>query len=258
MNKLLFEGKVGIVTGATSGIGETTARLLASEGAKLVLAGRRTEKGEAVAESIRAAGGEASFFTCDVKCEEQVKAMVDFAVNKYGKLDFAFNNAGVASGQYELKLLHETSTELCREIFDINVMGLYFCMKYELPELLKAGGGAIVNNVSNAAVRSDVLSFAYGVSKNAAFGATKNAAMDYADKNIRINGIAPGMTDTPMIGAWKEAAPEGYAAMEASIPDKHAATTTEQANAVMYLLSEYSSHIIGQMIVIDGGQTVKL
>ncbi len=258
MSKKLLEGRVGIITGATSGIGQAAAHLFAAEGAKIVLAGRRKDKGEAIAESVRAEGGEAYFCQCDVSSEEQVKHLVAFTIEKFGRLDWAFNNAGVAATQYELNLVADTHTELCREIFDINVMGLYYSMKYEIPEMLKAGGGSIVNTLSNIAVGVVPGSFAYAVSKAAGLGATRSAAIDYAGQNIRVNAIAPGMTDTPMMDKYKTSDPEGYDAIKYEIPDHRDSTALEQANTALYLLSDLSTHIIGQMIVVDGGQTIKM
>ncbi len=256
MKQKLLEGTVGIITGGGSGIGAAAAELFTAEGAKVVIAGRTVEKLDRVVEKVRQQGGEISACRCDIRSEEEVKALVEFTVKKYGKLNWAFNNAGVAAGQYEIKLVHESSTEFSKDIININVMGCYYCLKYEIPELLKAGGGTIVNNASNIAQTYNAGSFAYSVSKNAVFGATKAAAIDYADKNIRINAIAPGLTDTPMIGAWKAVAPDEYAALEATIPDRRGGNALEMANTALYLLSEYSTHINGQMIVIDGGQNL--
>lgn len=256
MKQKVLEGKVGIITGGGSGIGAAAAELFAAEGAKVVIAGRTAEKLDRVVEKVRQQGGEISAFKCDVRSEEEVKALVEFTVKKYGRLNWAFNNAGVAAGQYELNLLHETSTEFTKDIININVMGVYYCMKYEIPELLNAGGGAIVNNASNIAQTYSTGNFAYSVSKNACFGATKAAAIDCADKNIRVNAVAPGLTDTPMIATWKAVAPDEYAATEASIPDRRGGTAMEIANTALFLLSDYSTHIVGQMIVVDGGQNL--
>jgi len=256
MERKLLDGKVGIITGAARGIGKAAAFLFAAEGAKVVLADYLDDEGKQVAEQVRQAGGDAYFCYCDVRVEEQVKALVDFTVEKFGKLDWAFNNAGVSSE--EAGLLHETTTEAFKNVVDTNVYGVYYGMKYQLPEMIKAGGGAIVNTLSINATCCTPGGCSYGTSKYGAYGLTQSAALDYAKMNIRINAIGPGPTKTPMIMLCAETHPELIAYLESAIPDGRMGEAIEQANAALYLLSDYATHITGQLLLVDGGASANM
>lgn len=251
MNKLL-NGKAGIITGAASGIGRAAAILFVKEGAKVIVSDLNEEKGNETVELIKKEGGEAYFFKCDVSNEENVKAMVDFAIEKFGQLDWAFNNAGVSV--LESAVLHETHTNLFKKVIDINVMGIYNCMKYEIPYMLKVGGGNIVNTCSINSVCCTPTGSSYGTSKYGAHGLTLCAALDYAKQNIRVNAIGPGATRTPMIEACIESNPDLIHGLEATIPDGRMAEAIEVANSALFLLSDLSSHVTGQLILVDGGQ----
>lgn len=254
MTKLL-DGKCGIITGAGYGIGQAAAVLFAQHGAKCVISCRTESKAQKTLELVKQAGGEAYFFPCDVGNEAQVKAMVDFTIEKLGKLDFAFNNAGVVSK--ESCLLHETTTDAFKEVMNTNLYGVYYSMKHEIPWMLE-NGGAIVNTLSINSVRCVAGGISYGTSKFGAYGLTMSAALEYAKKNIRINAIGPGPTRTGLLEASIANFPEMMAALEANIPDGRFGEAIEQANAALYLLSDYATHINGHLMMVDGGSSVSL
>src|SRR5438445_3814590 len=190
-----FKGKVVLVTGATSGIGRATALAYAKAGAKVVATGRRVEEGEETARLIKAAGGDAIFVRGDVAREADVRAMVAAALDRYGRLDIACNNAGI-----ELtSSLTETTEEQYRKIFDVNVLGMLLSLKHEIAAMLKTGGGAIVNLGSVASLVGMAGVSVYGASKHAVIGLTKAAALEYAKQGIRVNAVAPAAIETPML-----------------------------------------------------------
>jgi NAD(P)-dependent dehydrogenase (short-subunit alcohol dehydrogenase family) len=250
MEKLL-EGKTGIITGGATGIGRASALLFAREGAKIVIADINEKESEETVRLVKDIGGEILFFKCDVRDEEQVKAMVHFTVSRLGPLKWALNNAGVVSQNAPLA---DSSTEDWEFVLRTNVFGYYFCMKYEIPEMLKTGGGAIVNTGSNAGVVSTANGAAYGTSKFAVTGMTQCAALDYAKKNIRINSIGPGATDTPLMRALIDKRPEIMDPIISGIPDAHFGLPEEQANAALFLLSDRAFHITATHLLVDGGQ----
>lgn len=249
-----FQNKVVLITGGTSGIGEATAKLLASQGAKVVVAGRRTEQGNAVVDAIQSAGGEATFVRTDVTKEEDIQNLVAATVEKYGRVDVAFNNAGVEGAGP----VHEFTVEQYRHIFDINVMGVFLSMKHEVAQMLKQGGGVIINTSSILGHVAMPGASIYNASKHAVEGMTKTAALEYAQQGIRINTVAPAATATDMIDrfAGKEGA-ESRAQLAALHPMNRLATAEEIAGAVAYLASDAASFTTGISLPVDGGFLAK-
>lgn len=250
-----FEGKVAIVTGATSGIGMVTAQRMAAEGARVVLAGRRADRGKALVDEIKAAGGEARFVQTDVSRRDSIARMVEETVEAYGRLDCAFNNAGIVGSGYTDAA--EIKEEDWDRIMTVNVTGVWLCMKHEIPEMLKAGGGAIVNNASIYGLRGSHIGAAdYIASKHAVMGLTKTAGVDYAKKGIRVNAVCPGFTHSEMVDGFMEDKPKNFDRhIIPRIPMGRVARTDEVVSAVLWMLSDEASIMTGQAIVPDGGWT---
>ena len=247
MNNKTFSDKVALVTGGTSGIGKTTAIEFARAGARVVLIGRREKEGAQVVAEIKKLGGEAAFVRADVAKDTDVKRMVDFTVDKFGRLDIAFNNAGV---EWKGPLDQATEAEY-RRIFDINVWGVLNSMRHEIPVMLKNGGGAIVNTSSVAGHVGLAQVSVYIASKHAVEGLTKSVALEFAKQNIRINGIAPGVIATEM---WDRFAGEEMRDQIASIiPVARIGASEEIAAAVLYLCSDNAKFTTGTSLVVDGG-----
>lgn len=252
------QDKVIIVTGASSGLGAATAKQLAAEGAKVVLAARRMDKGETVLGEIKAAGGDGIFVQTDVNRTEDVKAMVAVAVKRYGGLDGAFNNAGVTGGA--LTALADVDEAHWDEALTTNLRAVFVCMKYQIPELLKRGGGAIVNMASMYGLKAGDLGNApYCASKFGVVGLSKTAAIDYADKGIRVNAICPGFIHSEMVDPYLEAEPEimSRAILRHSGMNR-VGKPQEIAEAVTWLLSAQSSFVNGTELLVSGGETSKL
>jgi NAD(P)-dependent dehydrogenase (short-subunit alcohol dehydrogenase family) len=247
MNGKTFSGKVALVTGGTSGIGKATAIAFAHAGAKVVLTGRREKEGAQVVAEIKKLGGDAAFVRGDVAKDANVKAMVDFAVHKFGRLDVAFNNAGV---EWKGSLDQATEAEY-RRVFDINVWGVLNSMRHEVPVMLKNGGGAIVNNSSVAGhVGLGEVSI-YTASKHAVEGLTKSVALEFARQNIRINAVAPGAIATEMFDRF--AGDELRDQITSMIPVGRKGVSEEIAAAVLYLCSDDAKFTTGTSLVVDGG-----
>src|SRR5262249_4932835 len=243
-----FAGKVALVTGGTSGIGKATAIAFARAGAKVVLTGRREKEGAQVVQEIKKLGGDAAFVRADVAKDGDVKKMVDFAVDKFGKLDVAFNNAGV---EWMGPLDQATEAEY-RRIFDINVWGVLNSMRHEIPVMLNNGGGAIVNTSSVAGHVGLPQVSVYIASKHAVEGLTKSAALEFAKQNIRINAIAPGVIGTEMFDRF--AGEDEVRKQIISItPVGRIGASEEIAEAVLYLASENAKFTTGASLVVDGG-----
>ncbi len=244
-----YENKVALVTGGTSGIGKATAIAFAHAGARVVLTGRRQKEGQAVADEIERAGGTATFFQADFSKEAEVQAAVDFAVATYGRLDVAFNNAGLeATGP-----LAEITEEKYREVFDINVWGVLSAMKHEVAAMLKSGGGAIVNTTSAFGHVGAAHVALYVGSKHAVEGMTKCVALEFARQNIRVNTVSPGAVATDMIDRF--AGKEGAArdALTATHPVGRIGQPAEIAAAVLYLCSDAAKFTTGTSLKVDGG-----
>ena len=245
-NNNTFAGKVALVTGGTSGIGKATAIAFARAGAKVVLSGRREKEGAAVVAEIKKLGGDAAFVRADVAKDADVKAMVDYTVDTFGKLDVAFNNAGV-----EWKgPLDQASEAEYRRVFDVNVWGVLNSMRYEIPVMLKNGGGAIVNTSSVAGHAGFPEVSVYIASKHAVEGLTKAVALEFAKQNIRINAVAPGPIATDM---WDRFAGEASDQIISLIPAARVGSADEIATAVLYLASDAAKFTTGASLVVDGG-----
>ena len=244
-----FEGKTALITGGTSGIGKATAIAFAEAGAKVVLTGRREKEGKQVVAEIERGGGAAAFFRADFSREAEVKAAVDFVVATFGRLDVAFNNAGVES----VVPLSEITEEKYRAVFDINVWGVLSAMKHEIAAMLKTGGGAIVNTSSTFGHVGAAQVAIYVGSKHAVEGMTKCVALEFAKQNIRVNTVSPAAIDTDMIDRF--AGKEG-AAREALIalhPVGRLGKGEEIAAAVLYLCSDAAKFTTGTSLKVDGG-----
>jgi NAD(P)-dependent dehydrogenase (short-subunit alcohol dehydrogenase family) len=251
-----FAGKVVIVTGATSGIGRATALEFATEGAKVVVAGRRARAGDAVVSEIAARGGEAHFIQTDVRDPEAIARMVNETVRRYGRLDCAFNNAGIGGSNARTA---EHTPDVWNDVLSTNIMGVCLCMKYEIPRILESGGGSIVNSGSVFGLRGSGYGIApYVASKHAVVGVTRAAAVEYGGRGVRINAVCPGMTDTAMCAGALQQDADGFLAEIARIvPMGRMATPREIACGVLWLCSEESSYVTGQTLCADGGWTAR-
>jgi hypothetical protein len=247
-----FVGRVSLVTGATSGMGAVTAKRLALEGARVVFCGRREAEGAAVEADIRRAGGEARFVRTDVTDEAQVKALLALIERDYGRLDYAFNNVGTADGT---GLLHEISTEDFDLVSRTNLRGNFLQLKYEIPLLLKSGGGSIVGNSSIAGLRYLESKAHYSAAKHGVNGLYCAAAAGYAAQRIRINVVCPGLIKTEK--AMRVLGGDEHK-MDNIIPMGHIGESMDVATAVLWLFSDESRYITGAILPIDGGQSVGL
>ncbi len=245
-----LSGKVALITGGTSGIGKATAIALAQAGAKVVVAGRRQIEGEETIRQIQAMGGEGFAVSADVSKEADVQMLIEKIMTHYGRLDIAFNNAGVE--QDPTPLTEQTEATYDR-IMDINVKGVWLSLKHEIPALLKSGGGAIVNTSSVLGLVGGAMVPIYTASKHAVEGLTKSLALEYAKQGIRVNAVSPGPIQTEMFDRLSQANPEAIEQLIAGQPMGRMGTPEEVANAVLWLCSDASSFVTGQSIAVDGG-----
>jgi len=247
-----FSGQVALVTGAAAGIGRATALAFAAQGLKVAVADLDERGGEACVAEIRAAGGEALFIGCDVTRDEQVRSMIERVLSCYGRLDYAFNNAGI---EIEQGRLAEGSEAEFDAIMGVNVKGVWLCMKYQLPVMLAQGGGAIVNTASVAGLGAAPKMSIYAASKHAVIGLTKSAAIEYAKKGIRVNAVCPAVIDTDMFRRAYEADPRKAEFAAAMHPVGRVGKVEEVAAAVMYLCSDGAAFTTGHALTVDGGAT---
>ena len=245
-----FEDKVVLITGATSGIGETTAYAFAREGATVFFCGRREHLGERNAANIRAFGGEATYMRADVRVEADVRAFVAGCLDRYGRLDIAFNNAGI--GQ-PLNLLADSTLEEWDDVINTNARGVFLAMKYQLPVMEQQGGGVIINTASISASIGSADGALYHTSKHAVLGLTRCAALGYGAKNIRVNAISPGAVQTAMLEDYMEQAGLDAEALASFYPVRRIGSTEDIARAVLWLASEEASFISGEDVRVDGG-----
>ncbi len=248
----ILESKVALVTGGTSGIGKATAIAMGEAGAKVVVSGRRKQEGEDTANLIRQAGAECLFVRSDVSSEADVRALVQKTIATYGKLDCAFNNAGI---QGSINPLHEQSVEEFDKLMAINVQGLFLSMKYEIQQMLTQGSGAIVNNSSVGGLVGIIGSSPYIASKHAVMGLTRAAALDYAKQGIRINAVNPGSIATEGMDRFVDEMGVTTDDIAAMSPMGRLGQPEEIAVMVVFLCSDAASYITGQSLVIDGGYT---
>ncbi|MGN6183440.1 MAG: glucose 1-dehydrogenase [Thermoanaerobaculia bacterium] len=248
-----LQGKVALITGGASGIGKASCLLFAREGAKVVVVDLKQEAAQATAEEIKAAGGEARAFAADVSKAKDAEAMVAFAEKEFGALHIAFNNAGVFHADDES--VTTTSEEIWDFVIDVNLKGVFLGCKYEIPALLRAGGGSIINTASFVAVMgAAVPQIAYTASKGGVLAMTREIAVEFARKNIRANSLCPGPVETPLL-AELLADPARRNRRLVHIPPGRFAKAEEMANAALFLASDESSFVNGTSFLVDGGIT---
>jgi NAD(P)-dependent dehydrogenase (short-subunit alcohol dehydrogenase family) len=254
MNKPLdFSGKVALVTGAASGMGLATAQAFAEAGAAVVLADFKEDAVKAAAEKLMANGHRALAVRCDVSDDAEVAAMVDRAVAEFGRLDAAFNNAGVMARI--APTAHSTREDWDR-VIGTNLRGVWSCMKHELRQMERQGGGAIVNNASVGALTGNPGIGSYIASKHGVVGLTRTAALEYVRRGIRVNAVNPGLIDTQIARDVVNGDERAYADIAKNVPIGRAGRPEEIASAVLWLCSPGASYVVGHALTVDGGMTV--
>ncbi|WSX64566.1 glucose 1-dehydrogenase [Streptomyces sp. NBC_00986] len=247
----LLAGKAVLITGASSGIGAGAARVFAEQGAVVVLAARREERLRALVEELRGGGFEACYRVADVRRGEEVRGLVEYAVERYGRLDAAFNNAGAGLERSPLHLLEDDAYDV---VMDTNVRGVWNCMRSEIAAMLGCGGGAIVNTSSVGGLVASSAGAPYIASKHAVIGLTKAAAVEYAGEGIRVNALAPGLTRSEMVRERLRDPHTGGRALR-SAPQQRAADPREVAQAAAWLCSDLAGFVTGTTLSVDGGRT---
>lgn len=249
----IFKGKVAFITGGGTGIGRATAIAFAREGANVVITGRSEKSLNETIEFIKQQGGRAIAVKCDVSNALEIKSALDKTIETFGKLDYAFNNAGVE--QPDNNILDIPEEEFDRQIA-INLKGVFLCMKYEIALMLKNGSGAIVNTSSGAGIKGFRGQAAYCAAKHGVIGLSRATALDYASQKIRVNVVAPGIIDTPMMTRFTGGTDDGRKSAIAQEPIGRAGKPEEIASAVLWLCSDGAAFTTGSTIVVDGAQTV--
>ncbi len=248
-----LKNKIALITGGSLGIGKATALLFAKEGAKVVITGRTEKTLKQVVEEAGKEGLKIDYLVSDVAKEEDCKAAVDYAINKYSRIDILFNNAGVLP----LGITHETSTEDWDNVFNINVRGTYLMSKYTIPHMLKQGKGHIVNNSSVLGLKAIPGAAAYNATKGAITQLTRSMALEYADKGIRVNGICPGTIVTPMVEGFLKEVPTAEEFLKSLQPIYQSlgrfGKPEEIAHAVLFLCDDNVAFMTGTMLSVDGG-----
>lgn len=245
-----FTNKVVLVTGASSGIGRETALKFSENGAKVVVSDINDDLGLQTTRMIKEKGGEAFFQKCDVSKPNEVESLVRKTIEKYGKLNIVCNDAGIEGDQGTTT---ECSVENWDNVININLKGLWLCMKYQIPEMIKANGGSIVNISSIAGLVGFTGLPAYVASKHGVAGLTKTAALEFAEKNIRVNAICPGPIMTPMLQRLINSTPGFKEGIVAGVPERRIGEPEEIANSVLFLCSDQAAYITGQCLAVDGG-----
>jgi len=246
-------GKVAIITGAGAGIGRAAAILFAKEGAKVVVVDWIAHDGEETVSMVKEFGGEAIFAKANVAEAEDVKGMVEIAIDTYGKLDILYNNAGIVGAWVKTEEYPEDSWE---QVIAVNLKGVFLGMKYAIPAMLKCGGGSIISTASQAGDRGQPNIAAYSASKGGVLALSRATAIEYAAENIRVNSINPGIITTPMVMSVMESNPKAKEQFLSVVPQCRFGKPEEVAQAALFLASEESSHITGHTLVVDGGMEV--
>lgn len=252
MNRL-FENKVALVTGAAAGMGLATAQAFADAGAAVVLADFREEVVKAEAQKLVSAGYTAIAVRCDVSDDAQVAAMVNRTVAEFGRLDAAFNNAGVMARSAAIA---DSSSEEWERVIGINLRGVWSSMKHELRQMVRQGSGAIVNNASVGALTGNPGIGSYIASKHGVVGLTRTAALEYVKQGIRVNAVNPGLIDTQIARDVVSGNEQAYGEIAMSVPIGRAGRPEEIAAAVLWLCSSAASYVVGQALTVDGGMTI--
>lgn len=250
---MLLENKIALITGAGEGIGRATALMMARDGAKVAVADRQAELGQATVRAIKENGGEALFIEADVSRHDDIRNMVASAVKHFGRLDCAVNNAARSAS---FALTADTDEEAWDQTNDVTLKGVWLCMKYQIPAMLENGGGAIVNISSLAGMQGEVYQAPYAAAKAGVIGLTQTAAGEYAQKNIRINAICPGGILTRGMAHYLETVPGAREKVEGTHAMRRLGKPEEIADAVCFLCSDRASFITGHPLVVDGGVTV--
>jgi NAD(P)-dependent dehydrogenase (short-subunit alcohol dehydrogenase family) len=248
-----LEGKVALITGAASGIGRATALVFAQEGARLILADVDDGENAATTRLVAEHGAEACEVSCDVTDSEQVESLVARAVERFGRLDCAFNNAGIGGASADIAGYPQ---DAWNQVIAVNLTGVFLCMQSELRQMLEQGGGAIVNTASVVGVMGYPYLAAYTAAKHGVIGLTRTAAIEYAARGIRVNAVCPGWTETPMVmdeGPAPASDPEVYAAIASLAPMRRLGRPNEIGRAVAWLCSDAASFVTGHPLVVDGG-----